>query len=514
MAGGSGHERANAENAETLGGEPPNERDLLQQAPDSLLRIDATGKVQYLSRAPAGAAEGTWVGQNWLELIAPRYRPSARAAQESAVDRGENSTIDVMASGHASPVRWYSCHIGPFRTDGAIDGAVIVLRDVTEKRQSEAQMVATDRMASIGTLAAGVAHEINNPLAAVIANLELAINDIEALALGSAATELIEELRDAREAADRVRLIVRDLKLFSRAEEERRGPVHVRDVLESTLRMTWNEIRHRARLVKAYDDVPMVIANEARLGQVFLNLVVNAAHSIPAGRAESNEIRLSTRYENERVVIEVADTGAGMPPDVVKHVFTPFFSTKVTGGGTGLGLPISLRIVEDLGGEIRVTSREGVGSTFTVLLPASDAPSEVPRSERRGPAKPPRRGRVLVIDDEPIVAMAVRRSLAADHDVVTLSLTEEALALLRSGQRFDVILCDVMMPNMTGIDFYRELERMAPDEAKKVVFLTGGVFALQTRQFLDGIPNQRIEKPFTPEGLRAVVSERLLLLGA
>jgi PAS domain S-box-containing protein len=512
MAAGSGHEQANAEKTEALGTELPIERDLLEQAPDSVLRIDVNGTIEYLSRAPTGAA-GSFLGRNWLDFIAPRYQPGAQAAQESAIQRGESSTIDVMASGNATPLRWYSCHLGPFRAAGHIEGALIVLRDVTEKRQSEAQLVATDRMASIGTLAAGVAHEINNPLAAVIANLELAINDVEALALGAATVELIEELRDAREAADRVRLIVRDLKLFSRAEEERRGPVNVRDVIESTLRMTWNEIRHRAKLVKAYDEVPMVVANEARLGQVFLNLVVNAAHSIPAGRAESNEIRVSTRFENERVVVEIADTGAGMSPETAKHVFTPFFSAKMTGAGTGLGLPICLRIVEDLGGEIRVASREGVGSTFTVLLPASDTPSEIPPSERRAAAKPTRRGRVLVVDDEQMVAMAVRRSLASHHDVVTLNVTEEALALLRSGERFDVILCDVMMPNMTGVDFYREVERVAPEEVKKIVFLTGGAFAIQTREFLDRIPNLRVEKPFTPEGLRTLVSDRLRLLG-
>jgi PAS domain S-box-containing protein len=511
MAGSSGHERANVEKAEAAGTDLPSGREVLEQAPDSLLCIDASGSISYMSRSPAGVAMPL-VGRNWLELVAARYQPGALAAQESAIQRGESTAIDVMASGNTTPVRWYSCHVGPFRTGGNVRGALIVLRDVTEKRQSEAQLVATDRMASIGTLAAGVAHEINNPLAAVIANLELAIHDVEALALGAASVELIEELRDAREAADRVRLIVRDLKLFSRAEEERRGPVNVRDVIESTLRMAWNEIRHRAKLVKAYDDVPMVVANEARLGQVFLNLVVNAAHSIPAGRAESNEIRIGTSFENERVVIEIADTGAGMSPEVTKHVFTPFFSTKMTGAGTGLGLPICLRIVEDLGGEIRVVSREGVGSTFRVLLPACDAPTEVPPSEPHATLTPPRRGRVLVIDDEAMVAMAVRRSLASDHDVVTLNITEDALALLRGGQRFDVILCDVMMPNMTGVDFYRELERVAPEEVKKVVFLTGGAFAIQTREFLDRIPNLRVEKPFTPEGLRALVSDRLRLL--
>ncbi len=240
----------------------------------------------------------------------------------------------------------------------------------------------------------------------------------------------MEELRDAHEAAERVRQIVRDLKLFSRAEEERHGPVNVREVLESTLRMAWNEIRHRARLVKTFDEVPPVVANEARLGQVFLNLVVNAAHAIPAGRAESNEIRLSTRFEGERVLIEIADTGTGMSPEVLEHIFTPFFTTKPVGVGTGLGLPICQRIVEDLGGDLRVSSREGVGSTFPVSLPATERPSRPMQTPRAPTAGPARRGRVLVVDDEPMVAIAVRRTLSGEHDVVTLNLTQEALALV------------------------------------------------------------------------------------
>jgi len=483
-------------------------RRLLEHAPDPVLSVDESGIVRFASRPPPGAPDGEIVGRSWLELVSPRHHSIAKSAFESALHSDDAVTIDLMAAGNAKDVSWYSCRIGAVRDDGHI-GAVVTVRDNSERRQTEAHLVATDRMASVGTLAAGVAHEINNPLAAVIANLELALNDVQALDLPPESADLLEELKDAREAAERVRLIVRDLKLFSRAEEDRRGSVDVREVLESTLRMAWNEIRHRARLIKTYDDVPTVEANEARLGQVFLNLVVNAAHSIPAGRAETNEIRLCTRWENERVVIEITDTGTGMPQEVLKHIFTPFFSTKPAGVGTGLGLPICRRIVEDLGGEIRVTSREGLGSTFTVLLPPSERMTKVPRSSRPSNSVPPRRGRVLVVDDEPMVAMAVRRTLSDAHDVVTLNVTHEALALVRSGQRFDVILCDVMMPNMTGVDFYRELERVMPGEVEKIVFLTGGVFATQTREFLDQIPNVRIEKPFTPEELRSIISERL-----
>lgn len=524
MAGGSGHQRPDFGNLEALRAKldacEASLREarsrtaengwghLLEYAPDPVLSVDCEGIVRKASRLPAD-----WnvelVGHSWLNLVAPRHHGAARAAFERALAANEPTTIDVMAAGSHEDITWYSCRVGPVSSDGAVSGAVLMVRDATEKRQSEAQLVATDRMASVGTLAAGVAHEINNPLAAVIANLELAIGDLQALSLPPSSNELLEELRDAREAAERVRLIVRDLKLFSRAEEERRGPVDVREVLESTLRMAWNEIRHRAKLVKAYDDVPTVAANEARLGQVFLNLVVNAAHAIPAGRAETNSIRLSTRWENDRVLVEIADTGAGMPPETLKHIFTPFFSTKPAGVGTGLGLPICRRIVEEIGGEIRVFSREGVGSTFRVLLPASETHAIAKPHPKTGAGKAPRRGRVLVVDDEPMVAMAVRRTLGTEHDVVTLHLTEEALALLQSGQTFDVILCDVMMPNMTGVDFYRELERTRPDEVEKIVFLTGGAFAIQTREFLDRIPNTRIDKPFTPDELRSLVNARL-----
>lgn len=376
-----------------------------------------------------------------------------------------------------------------------------------------AELVATDRMASVGTLAGGVAHEINNPLAAVIANIELAIDDIKDLELPKGKDELLEELEDAREAAHRVRQIVRDLRLFSRAEEDRRDLVDVRDVLESTLRMAWNEIRHRAKLVKAFDEVPLVDANEARLGQVFLNLILNASHAIAAGRAEANEIRISTSVEGNEVVVEVRDSGEGMTEEVKARIFEPFFSTRPAGVGRGLGLPISQRIVEEIGGRIEVKTRPGAGSSFTVRLPV--APDELEAKET--PSRPPtipksRRARILVVDDEPMVAAAVARTLSDDHDVQTELQSTRALELIHAGQRFDVILCDVMMPNFSGVDFYLELERIAPKEIDKVVFLTGGAFVAQAREFLDNVPNLRLEKPFTPDELRDVVA-RLLAPG-
>jgi nitrogen-specific signal transduction histidine kinase/CheY-like chemotaxis protein len=383
-----------------------------------------------------------------------------------------------------------------------------------EQKKMQNQLLISDRMASMGTLAAGVAHEINNPLACVMVNLDLAVRDVaeraEKLGLVAEFSEIREELHDAREATERIRNIVRDLKIFSRADEEKQGAVDVQRVMESTLRMAWNEIRHRARLVKDYGKTPPVAGSESRLGQVFLNLVVNAAQAIAEGRAASNEIRISTSTApNGNVVIEIADTGSGMAPEVLGQLFTPFFTTKPVGVGTGLGLSICHGIIAGFGGTIDVTSEVGKGTAFRIsLLPA---PSEI-KEERPLPVVgkvPKRRGRFLVVDDEPIIAKVVLRLLSAEHDVITLGSAEEAFRRVEGGERFDVILCDLMMPQMTGMDLHAALSRVVPEQAGRMIFLSGGAFTVRARSFLAEVPNQRIEKPFDATHLRALINDRI-----
>ncbi len=254
-------------------------------------------------------------------------------------------------------------------------------RDITERKKLQAQLEFAARMSAVGELAAGVAHEMNNPLAYVLANLEYAVDQ---LALAHAPAEggtpaLVEARRalaDAREGAERVRSIVQDLKSFSRQErEEAPSPVDVRVVLQSVLKIARVEIRQRATVKLHLDEVPPVMASDHRLGQVFLNLLLNAAQAIPEGNAAGNEIRLGTRLDGDRVVVEVGDTGAGMPPKVKEHIFDPFFTTKPAGVGMGLGLTICHGIVAGLGGDIQVESELGVGTTFRVRLPASTAPA-------------------------------------------------------------------------------------------------------------------------------------------
>jgi signal transduction histidine kinase len=474
---------------------------LYNQSARELLGIDldTTPLDQWIDALSLRRADGT-------PFVASEL-PLARALRGERVDDLEM----LVRSGADKTERQLSATARPLvGLDGKLWGGVAVLRDVSVQRRHEAQLIISDRMASVGALAAGVTHEINNPLAAVLANVELAIGDARSLEKNRTTERLVEELTDAQEAANRVREIVRDLKLFSRTEEERQGPVDAREVLESALRMAWNEIRHRARLVRSFEDVPLVHGNDARLGQVFLNLLVNAAHAIPDGRAESNEIRVALRRVGERVLVEIVDTGSGMSEEVLRQVFTPFFTTKPLGVGTGVGLPVCHRIVAALGGQISVESKLGVGSTFRVLLPTAEVvSSSIAAPPPSGPKTSHRRGRVLVVDDEPMVALAVRRTLESQHDVSIASRAQDALEMLRSGERFDVILCDVMMPNVTGIDFFNELRALAPSEIDKIVFLTGGAFASQARQFLEEVPNTRLDKPFTPEELRSLVRGRV-----
>jgi signal transduction histidine kinase len=397
-----------------------------------------------------------------------------------------------------------------------------------ERRKMQEELLISDRLASIGTLAAGVGHEINNPLAAVLANLDFSLQDLDSLedelrasetnAVAERLTRRLSEvagpLREAREAADRVRRIVGDLRLFSRAGDvEKNGPADVQAVLESSVRMAWNEIRHRARLIREYTPVGKVWANESRLGQVFLNLIINAAQSLPEGRSDENEIRVVIAPAPHPGAMEVCvrDTGTGIPADVLPRIFDPFFTTKPVGVGTGLGLAICRRIVTALGGQISVESEEGRGTAFRVILPlAGEREEEVadttaPSEPEPQPA-PVRRGKVLVIDDEPMICSVVSRLLGEAHDVVSAGSVKEALARLDEDAGFDVILCDLMMPDTTGMDLHAALLVSRPALARRIVFMTGGAFTTTGREFLDSIPNARVEKPFDGNALKALVA--------
>lgn len=463
---------------------------LVEIYPDAVFVVGLDGTVRFVNRAAVelfGRPREDLLGENLGFSIAD----------------GSTSEITIL---HAGGDRIAELRVSKLAWHEEV-AFLAICRDITERKRVALQLQTSDRMASIGTLAAGVAHEINNPLAAVIANLALVQEQLEEISNRTPIyAAVFDELADAASASDRVRQIVRDLKVLSRVEDSDRVPVDVERVLDWTLRMVANQTRHRARVIKDYTRVPAVLANESRLGQVFLNLVVNAADAIPEGLADHHEIRIATSQAAGRVVVTVSDTGRGMTADVQARLFTPFFTTKPVGEGTGLGLAICHRIVEGFGGEITFESTLGSGSRFHVaLLPAAPIVEPVLGSATPS-ASPRRRGRVLVIDDDAAVAKTVTRALTADHDAVAETCGARALERLLGGEEFDVIICDLMMPQVTGMDIYEALLAHDAEVAEKLVFLTGGAFSPRSQTFLDTVPNPRLEKPFDTRNLRAFVN--------
>jgi CheY-like chemotaxis protein len=363
-------------------------------------------------------------------------------------------------------------------------------------------------MASLGTLAAGVAHEINNPLAFVLANLEFGIRELRRDASGP---DVLSALEEARDGGTRVREIVRDLKSFSRADDAARAPLDVGRVIRSALSLAASELRSRARLDVRLSETPRVLASEHRLGQVFLNLLINAAQAIPEGAAAEHTVRVEAgTLPDGRALVSIADDGVGIPDAVRPRIFDPFFTTKPVGVGTGLGLSICHGIVASLGGEITVESAAGVGSTFRVVLPEAPPEARAPADPAQAPAGG-RRARVLVVDDEPLIGRALQRILSPPHDVRVRASAREALETLTSDDAWDLVLCDLMMPEMTGMDLHQRLQAAAPHLAARFVFLTGGAFTADARAFLDRVRNPMVEKPFDPASLRELVNR---LIGA
>ncbi|WP_394823701.1 ATP-binding protein [Pendulispora albinea] len=452
------------------------------------------------------------------------YELGARGGFKLLERHGDTIPIIVLArtNGEAAP------HPIPARAFDVLDRANIggplferTLRYALERRsmvsaeanhdlEVQARLMLDDRITRGSVLAASVAHEINNPLAYVTSNLIFAIDELGRLAesaphaseYGTRLGQVREALADARQGAERVEAITRDLKIFSQARDDRKGTVDVHRILQAALNMTRAEIRARARLVTELGQVPDVIANDGRLAHVFINLLLNAVQAIPEGRAREHTVRVATRLEREGVIVEVSDTGVGMSNQVRERIFEPFFTTKPT-LRTGLGLFVCHNIVQSLGGRILVESELGRGSTFRVELPSNTSAVLPVARDHSG------RAHILIVDDEPLVCSSLQRSLKRDYEVTAVQSARTALDLISSGGPFDLVLCDLMMPEMSGMDLYEELHRRFPAQCAKLIFFTGGASSTGAREFLERVPNPRLEKPADIGRIRELLRERI-----
>ena len=456
-------------------------------------------------RGPTGLAISNGVAAFTHDMEIDLRRVGWRA---SALERGYQSSAAFPLRREGKVIGALSIYAGETHAFGEanrtlleglaadIGFALDMLTKDARRRAAEAHLLLGDRLSSLGRLAAGIAHEINNPLTYTALNLELAQRAVRESGLPQAGVATLSHaLAEAYDGAERVRGIVRALATFGRGDEETVGAVGVHRALEAAIRIAENKIRYRARLVTRYDATPLVRGSELRLVQVFVNLLVNAADAIPEGNVDHHEIRVRTKNgSGDRVVVEVSDTGAGISPEIRARIFDPFFTTKSVGLGTGLGLAISHGIVTALGGEISVESAPGDGATFRVALLAARAADDTPNVVARiGPAKRPR-ARILVIDDERSIARVIAAALP-EHDVTIAGSGHDGLTLSLSGS-FDCILSDIAMPDVTGPELYESLRADGRGIETRMVFMTGGAFAPRAAAFLERVPNVCIEKPF------------------
>lgn len=411
-------------------------------------------------------------------------------------------TVARLEFGMDAPPRWLSGTVCAAASGSDAARVCYVIEDVTDQRRHLVDLVAQQRLATLGGLAAGVAHEMNNPLAYILSNLTYALEETERLAIPS--SDLRAALTESRTGVERVVEIARDLKSVGRQVQTPDDAADLERVLGFACNVAAIEIRPRANLVRDIGPLGVVRGDDTRLGQVFLNLLLNAAQAIAPGDPGRQEVRIAGRRVGSSVVVEVSDSGCGIPESARGRLFEPFFSLRTDRGGTGLGLSICQSIVQGFGGSLElVASMVGVGTTFRVTLPSAEAVDRPTHAS----SLPPRRGRVLVVDDEPMIRAAVQRVLGAHHDVQVVPGPSAVWSLLTHDAEWDIVLCDLSMPEGDGLTIHRRLLRDHPALAERFTLMTGDV--VRRREELNGLTMPILEKPFSASTLRGYVRDWL-----
>jgi len=479
----------------------------VDHAPIVIWSADRHGVVtlsQGAGLASLGCQSSELVGQNLFELYAGH--PSIPGFLRRALT-GESFAYTVQA-GEAVYETWVTSMKDP---SGQVTGITALSHDVTALRKLQASAIQNDRVIALGTLAASVAHEINNPLSYMLGHLNLLSQSVDRLEQATRApvapsraevfdlvTDIRESLEPVRGGTERVAAITRELRTFSHPAAEA-AVVDVQAAVASVLKLVGKELESRAEVILDLQKTSPVAGSSARLVQVVLNLVVNAMQALPSGPSHANRIWIRTADHGDVVVIEVADNGAGVRPEHRERIFEPFQTTKEIGEGSGLGLFVCRNIVNAWSGQVTVDERPGGGARFRVELPAArEAESTRSPESDSAPPPPPAPGHVMIVDDDPRVARILCVQLeAAGYRVTVEPEAGQALEHLADGRdRIDLVYCDLMMKGLSGMDLADALAARAPSRLDRVVFMTGGAFTPRAREFREAHARRCVEKPF------------------
>ncbi len=510
----------------TISGEVEVETASLRRLVDSLPAMvaywDSEQRCRFANRAYEkwfGVSPEALIGTHIRELLGPLYAlnlPYIEGALRGETQEFEREIPDPAGG----PARFSQALYIPDFVGGKVRGFSVLVTDITRRQRAEAALVelerqlqVAERLTAMALLAGGIAHEVNNPLMAVLGNIDLALENLDSQKPDP--RELRELLVEASIGAKRVRDTVQHMKLLSRADGSTREVVNVEDALEYAMQAALNAIQFRARLVREFDGVAFVRADVSQLVQVFVNLLVNVAQAFEKEQALANSIRVCMRIEGEHVVVEVGDNRSEPPA-----AFEPFFAPEDVRRGVGLRLTVSQGLVTALGGTLLVSRDASRGSVFQVRLPCVAPPVSaeptVCGADLDLPAvrKPDQRPRILVIDDELALGQILQRALSRDYDVTLLTHGRDAIALLSAADTpgFDLILCDLMMPDVNGEDVFETVTRAEPDLAKRFVFMTGGAFTPRAQRFLAEQSAVVLEKPFDMATARDLLEAELARL--
>jgi PAS domain S-box-containing protein len=457
----------------------------VESTEEAVIITDARRRVSFANTAfmrTLGYRRDEVIGHDAFEIAGPLPEP-AEQFQETLLRRSwRGETIVHRKDGTAIPILLNASLIRD--VDGRVQGAVAILEDISEAKSFQEQMQRADRLAAVGQLAAGIAHEINNALAAIF---------------GQTANDAVrgeDELRGALSRVDaqarRIADIVQGVLGFARPRPPHPLPVDLTELTTKTLDLVRHDLsRQSVRLETAFGpDLPAAQADPQQLQQVLLNLFTNALQAMAGG--SDNWLRVEIRGDRDRLGLSVTDSGTGIAADVLPHIFDPFFSTKAE--GSGLGLSVSYAIARAHGGDLRVESEIGRGTTFTLLLPTAEPATAALE-------------RVLLVDDDPDVAEALTTMLAKEGLQVSRAATgTEGMAMLES-DAWDAVFLDVRLPDLSGPEIYRRLEATRPELAQRVVFVTGGVWRSESRLRQELPPQPILAKPCTQDQVRAVLRQ-------
>ncbi|HXW18660.1 MAG TPA: ATP-binding protein [Candidatus Acidoferrales bacterium] len=493
----------------------PQLRAVLDAVPGGALLLDLDGRIIYLNRT-------------FAQLFSLDFR---QAREAGTIENLESQLNDRIRDAKTLSFRWRAGRDGELKPstdelellkptrrviertsrpvldrEGRATGWIESYQDITSRRQFQSKLVQTEKMAALGQLVSGIAHELNNPLTSIMGYAQLL------LGRGLAPGQLNETMQIFREA-ERARRIVKNLLLFARENQPERSRADLNEIVERALALRSYELKIENILVELAlaSDLPATMADPYQLQQIVLNLLVNAEQALLESRG-SGEVRIRTfRSPHARVALEIADNGPGIPAEIASRIFDPFFSTKPPGVGTGLGLSIVYGIVHQHGGEVYFENLPGGGARFVVEFPIVAVAAE-PAKENLAqsmPAPGASRGRILVVEDEPTVARLIADVLGEEgHHVEAVLDSQEGLARV-ARNRYDAVICDVRMPRLDGQAFYQALVRAGSPLRDRILFVTGDTLAPRTREFLESHNVPHLDKPFLVEELKIAVNRLL-----